>query len=500
VTARITRGLGARLFWLACALGAATAVPACADDRPNIVVFTGDDHSRLDAGCYGNPTIATPAIDGIAAAGLAFERCMTVTAICCPSRAALLTGQYPFASGCFGLKECNADVRPLSAILADAGYRCGLVGKRHLGPWEAFRFEYAPPDPKSLDRGRDTATYIDDVRGFFDHLRDAGSRGPFFLMVNFHDPHRAFPMPADVPEPVDRSKIAIPPTLPDTPDIREEVGRYYDAVQRMDRGIGLCLDALRESGFADNTIVIYTSDHGAAFPFAKSTLYEAGLNVPFVMAWPGRIAAGRRMAALVSFVDVAPTLLELTGLPIPPTMQGRSFAAVVRAETDAAREVVFGSQTDDFMVPSYPIRSVRTESLKYIYNVYPERHVGTNAMAGLTWRSMLVAGRRGDDAIAARVAQYTKRPREELYDLAADPIESRNLAADSSRAADLDAMRARLVAHMDETGDPFVALLPFATEAQRARARPAFDAYEAYDAERTRGWHDRPRGLGDPGD
>ncbi len=489
------RGRLARIAGIAALLVGVAAAGACDSERPNIVLFTGDDHSKLDAGCYGNPTIRTPTLDSLAANGLVFDNFFTVTAICCPSRAALMTGQYPFTNGCFGMTACDDGIRPLTAILADAGYHCGLVGKRHLAPWDAFRFEYAPADPKGEKMGRDVTTYTDDVRGFFDHLKTESKPGPFFLMVNFHDPHRVFPTPDEVPQPADRATVVIPPTLPDLPDVREEVGRYTDAVQRMDGGIRLCLAALRQSGLADNTIVIYLSDHGAGFPFAKSTLYDAGTNIPMIMSWPGRIGAGRRTSALASVVDFAPTILEVVGIPIPESMQGESFATVLAGKSDRHRDAVYGSQTDDFVPPSYPIRSARTERFAYLFNVHPDRRMGNNTLGGLTWAAMVKAAE-SDTALARRVDRYEHRPPEEMYDVASDPFELRNLAADPACAADLAAMRALLVAHMVAAKDPFVALLPFASDGQRAAARAAHDAYLAYDADRTKNFFTRPRGQG----
>lgn len=462
--------------------------------RPNILLFTSDDHGQRDAGCYGNDAVRTPAIDSLAASGVVFDNMHTTTAICCPSRSALMTGLYPHTSGVFGLKPAGDTVVPLTSRLVDAGYVCALVGKRHLAPWEAYRFEYAPTDPKQEEGGRSILAYEADVRGFFQRRRIEGDTRPFFLMVNFHDPHRPFRqsfVDADA-KPFDA--VRIPPSIPDIAEARDEFALYYHYIERLDRGIALCLAALREAGAAENTIVVYTSDHGAAFPFAKTTQYEAGLRVPFVVSWPGRAAAGSRAPGLASFVDFAPTILDLAGVRVPAELQGESFASWLRAGAGSAPGdgaplrggCIYGSQTDDIFRPSFPMRSVRCGDWKYIYNFSDEPDAASaNVTTGTTWRGMVAAAAR-DSALAARVALYERRPREELFDLARDPFELANLAAEPRHRAQLEELRRKLVAQMDAIGDPFVAVLPFATPEQQARLRPAYDAYLAYDAERAR--------------
>lgn len=477
--------------------------------RPNILLFTADDHGQLDAGCYGNDAVRTPVIDSLAASGLVFDNMHTTTAICCPSRSALMTGLYPHTSGVFGLKPANDTIKPLTARLADAGYVCALVGKRHLAPWEAYRFEYAPTDPKQEEGGRSILAYEADVRGFFQRRRVEADTRPFFLMVNFHDPHRPFRQQFVEADARPFEAVRIPASLPDLPEARDEFTLYYHYIERLDRGIALCLAALRESGAAENTIVIYTSDHGAAFPFAKTTQYEAGLRVPFVVSWPGRTAPGSRVRELASFVDFAPTILDVAGARVPPELQGESFAEWLRtnagAASDAPRDAgqlrdgcVFGSQTDDIFRPSFPMRSVRCGDWKYIYNFSDKPDAASaNVTTGLTWKGMLAAAA-NDTALAARVALYERRPHEELFDLANDPFEMSNLAADPLHRAHLEDLRHKLVAQMDAIDDPFLAILPFASPAQQSRVRPAYDAYLAYDAERARLPHSPGLGGGRP--
>ncbi len=493
--ARATLLTLAALFIAGCAAAeldgenARTEQDARVATRPNILLFTADDHGKLDTGCYGNDAVRTPTLDSLAASGLVFDNMHTTTAICCPSRTALMTGLYPHTSGVFGLKPADDAVTPLTSHLVDAGYVCALVGKRHLAPWEAYRFEYAPTDPKQEEGGRSIAAYEADVRGFFQRRRVEADTRPFFLMVNFHDPHRPFREQFVDADAKPFAAVRIPPTLPDIPETRTEFTLYYHYIERLDRGVALCLAALRDAGLADNTLVIYTSDHGAAFPFAKTTLYEAGLCVPFIASWPGHTAAHSRTIALASFIDFAPTILEVAGAPVPEELRGESFASWLRAGAQPAPRddaCVYGSQTDDIFRPSFPMRSVRCGTWKYIYNFSDKPDAASaNVTTGLTWQGMLAAAAT-DTALAARVASYERRPHEELFDLAQDPFELTNLAADSLHRAQLEDLRRKLVSQMDAIDDPFLSILPFATAEQQSRLRPAYDAYLAYDAERAR--------------
>ncbi len=478
-------GVGAAIPGLLVMRG--TGSVAAEAPRPNVLLITSDDQSKFDVGCYGNEAVQTPATDALAAEGVRFERCYTVSAICVPSRAVMMTGLYPHANGCHGFHQLRPDVRPLTAYLRDAGYRVGLVGKRHLKPWEVYRFEYAPEEKTKT---RDPVPYQQWVRGFFEFLKASGPAEPFFLMVNFHDPHRPFPIPgtkkgltAEVPDPIDRGKVKIHPTLFDVPDVREEEGRYFDAIHRMDRALGLVFAELDAAGHADDTLVIFLGDNGGAFPFSKATQYEAGINMPCIMRWPGVMRPDTVSDALLSFIDVTPTILELAGIRIPGDMHGESFAPLLLGRTEKHRDVFFGSQTDHASQPGTPMRSVIAGHSKYIYNFAPEAKYRMNAMGGLTWKAM-VAAAETNERYAERVNQFLHRPQEELYDLSVDPYEQKNLAADDACAAELKAMRRRLVAHMDEIDDPFLAAYSFASDAQKQRMRASYDEYLAFDGAR----------------
>ncbi len=458
--------------------------------RPNILLIISDDHGKFYTGCYGNDSIRTPNMDRLAGEGLKFNNCFTVAAICVPSRAVLMTGKYPHTNGAFAFKECYSYIKPMTAYLEQAGYHCGLVGKRHIGPLagegtaDIYKFEYVSPDlPSAMER--DNNAFLAQFGDFFRLYRHQRKAGPFFLMVAFHDPHRPFPIPGEkkgvsqeVSDPVDRPKVLIPPNLPDLPDVREDTGRYYDAIQRLDDGIGMILKELDKSGYASQTIVIYTSDHGAPFPFAKATQYDAGLAVPFIIRWPGHLKPSTTTDALVSFVDFAPTILEMARIAPPVDMQGKSFAPLLRGESDRHRDFLYGSQTEHAVWPPTPMRSVRSARYKYIYNFEYKGEIAQDAMNNISWLAMNGAGvRRNNPALSARIKSFLHRPNEEFFDLQADPYEMNNLAADPSVQGELENMRKQLTEHMEQIGDPFVALLPTASAEMQNRFKPLYDDY-----------------------
>jgi N-sulfoglucosamine sulfohydrolase len=424
---------------------------------PNILLIVSDDHGKLDLGCYGNKFCTTPNLDALASEGMRMTHAFTPTAICTPSRSALLTGLYPHRSGAYGFRSINPGIHTLPELIRKAGYRTGIIGKVHVSPLTQFPFDVMV-GVQQLGFGRDVDKYADEVRKF---LEDAQGK-PFFLMVCYADPHRPFPQKgiksgraAEVPDPHDPREVLIPPFLFDTPETRVEIARYYDAIRRMDRGVGLVLKALKETGQADNTAVFFTSDNGMPFPFAKTTLYDAGINMPFIVRWPGIIKPHSVSNAMISFIDILPTCLDISGAPIPEELDGTSFLPVLKGEKKHAAEVIFASHTDHAVKPRVPSRAIRTRRYKYIYNFRPDLAFKNNAMNGPTWRSYLTRAK-SDPGVAARVKLLQFRPGEELYDLEDDPHELNNLAENPERRPLLENLRVRLREWMEQQKDPFL--------------------------------------------
>lgn len=421
---------------------------------PNIVLFLTDDHGKRDTGCYGNEVVQTPNIDRLAEEGLRFTRSFAITATCVPARASLYTGLGPHRHGAHvNHGWVQPGLRTLPTFLSQLGYRVLLAGKTHIKPERAFPFEY-------IDTEGDWTSIIvkedSDVTRFL--RQEAGEDQPFCLVIATNNPH--VPWPTDTDE-YDPDEVPLHPFHLDTVETRQATANYYADVTRMDQEVGRTLDLLDEQGLTDNTAFIYTSDQGPQLPHAKWELYDYGINVPLIVRWPDAVEAGHVSEAMVSSVDVLPTLIELAGGTPPSDLDGQSFLPVLRQETDQHRDVVYGTHTRDGMMNYYPIRAIRNERYKYIWNLAPER-VFTNHItnsnqfrerggAGLFNSWMEKANR--DEEARKRLRFYQQRPEEELYDLKKDPHELHNRADDTALQEVKDRLHAQLQHWMGRQND-----------------------------------------------
>jgi len=435
--------------------GAFAATTAKAVRKPNMILLLSDDHGILDSGCYGSKVVRTPNIDRLAGEGMRFRRAFTGTAMCTPSRSMLYTGLFPHRNGAHrNHSAIRAGVKTLPQYVSELGYRVALAGKKHIKPIKSFPFEFL----KLNELG--------------EYLREVGTE-PFCLVIATHDPHGPYKkLPPG--KGYDPSGVNIPPYLVDTPETRQIIADYYNSVADLDRQVGVYLDLLRKRGLEENTLFIYASDNGTGFPFAKWTLYDAGLNLPFIARWPGRIKPGVVTDAMISFVDVLPTFMEVAGGTAPKTLDGRSFLSVVEGKKIAHRDLIFGTHTTRGIISGseFPIRCVRTKTHKYIRNLKPSgtftnilTHGRSKKKGGAAafWKSWLRLADR-DSFAAERVKLYQHRPAEELYDLRTDPFELKNIAGDPSQKELLATLRDELKKWMKQQGDP---LLP---EIERLRS------------------------------
>ncbi len=265
-------------------------------ERPNIVLVVADDHGREALGCYGNKAIQTPNLDALARDGVRFTNSFCTTASCAASRSTILTGLHNHATGTYGhTHECHHfscfdDVRTLPAMLGEGGYRTGRAGKTHYAPDRLFPFEWRPRG----EFGRDDVKMAEACREF------VRGQNPFFLYWCSYNPHRAYeieghPLHAnsfgnplesfdgDEEQLYSDDSVIVPPFLNDTPEVRAELAQYYQSISRLDRGVGRLVSILKDEGKLENTVIIYISDNGAAFPEAKTTLYEPGMALPCIM-------------------------------------------------------------------------------------------------------------------------------------------------------------------------------------------------------------------------
>ncbi len=443
---------------IAAALVAATCLAAAPAQAPrrNILFLVADDLGR-DLGCYGS-FVSTPHLDRLAASGTRFTHAFATVASCSASRAVILTGLYTHQNGQYGHAHhpynfhTFPNVRSLPRVLKEAGYRTGLLAKLHVNPPSVYTFDVETP------RGG-VAEIADAARKFFSDSADQ----PFFLHVGFHEPHRAGrgfgnerPHRGVPPRKYDPKEVKLPSFLPDIPEAREEIAEYAEAVGRMDHGVGLVLEALREAKQEANTLVFFFSDNGIPFPGAKTTQYDAGLNLPLLVSSPDQKRRGGTSSAMASWVDLAPTALAWAGLKAPPEMPGRSILPILDEEASEGWDAVFGSHIFHETQMYYPVRTVRTRTHKLMLNLaHPlEFPFASDLYASKTWQAVLARklptmGRRKVDA-------YVHRPREELYDLEKDPDEVANLAADPAHAGVLAGLRARLKEWQERTKDPWL--------------------------------------------
>jgi uncharacterized sulfatase len=415
--------------------------------KPNIVVFLGDDHSVLDSEVYGNPEVRTPNLRRLAAAGMAFTHAFAASPSCAPSRAALLTGLMPARNGA----EANhsrprPEIKKLPAYLKELGYELVAFGKvSHYKHTKDYGFDHFAHDAFHEHAA---------IPAALKWLRERTSDKPLCIFVGSNWPHVPWPEKSD-----GNNNPALPPTQVPTAETRYARALYYDAVTRMDTELGQVYDTARET-LGTNILLIHTSDHGAQFPFGKWNCYDAGTRVSLIISWPGVVKPGTRTAAMVSWVDFLPTLIEAAGGPPPAELDGRSFLPVLRGDSQTHRDRIFTTHSGDGNMNVYPIRSVRTTDWKFILNLHPEFSYHTHidlaprdnkpGYWGGYWSSWTNAS---NAHAAAIVRRYHQRSAEELYDLRNDPFETNNLALDPKYAQRTKSLRVELDTWMRDQGD-----------------------------------------------
>jgi N-sulfoglucosamine sulfohydrolase len=435
------------------------ASPLFAADPPrrNIVMLVADDLG-LQVGCYGDKVVKTPNIDALAGSGTRFTNAFASVASCSPSRATMLTGLPTHHCGQYGLAHAThnqhtfREVQSIPRLLKPAGYRTGVIAKLHVQPAEVY-----PWDAEIRHNGRNGVEIAAAARKF---IADSGDK-PFFLLVGYTDPHRAkqgfdsnVPYKGVPQVTVDSKDVPIPYHLSDTPAVRADLADYYGSVARLDHGIGEVLKVIREANCDDDTLVIFLSDNGIPFPGAKTTLYDSGLHLPLIVRAPKAKKVVNN--AMVSWTDLAPTILDWAGVKPSAAMQGKSLLPIVGQEDAKDRDVVFGSHQFHEITMYYPMRMVRTRTHKLIRNLahplpFP---FASDIYNSASWQDTL---QRNETMMGQRsLKTYEQRPREELYDLTKDSNELKNLAEDPAYAELLKELRTKLIAWQTATKDPWL--------------------------------------------
>lgn len=447
--------------------------------RPNILFAFADDWGYPHASAYGDETVRTPNFDQVAREGVLFTHAFVSSPSCTPSRAAVLTGQDFWRLGESANLHSTLDkeIPVYPDLLQAAGYHVGFT-RKGWGPGKVERGGRSqnPAGPK--------------FRDFEEFLSKRPADAPFCFWFGSIDPHRPYDSALREELGVDPDAVKVPPVFPDVPAVREDIADYYAEVQRFDREVGEILERLRELGELDNTIIVISGDHGMPFPRYKGNLYDSGTRVPLVIRWSGRIPGGREVTDLVNLTALAPTLLETAGVAVPDAMTGRSLVEVLRSpkegRVDPARDRVFVGRerhTPAQEAPlsgGYPMRSVRTDDFLYIVNLEPDRWPAGNPDPATTFmedgwlgdvdngptKFYLWANRNDPKIKPLYDLSFARRPPEELYDLRADPDQTRNVAENSEYAAEKVRLRRELMEELLRTSDP--------------RAKGAGEAFDNY--------------------
>ena len=457
-----------------------------AQTRPNIILIVADDHGREAVGCYGNKVVRTPNIDQLAADGIRFANAFCTTASCSPSRSVILTGLHNHANGMYGLEHREHHfssydtIRSLPVLLEQAGYRTARIGKFHVAPESVYHFQQVlkaggTNDPAAI--GRSPVEMADLSRPF---MAEASEK-PFFLYVASDDPHRSNTVAPnespifDTPNQPNlfgnrgqgypgieadtyRSEdVVVPPFLPDNKATRAELAQYYQSISRLDQGVGRLIEHLKATNQYDNTLIMYLADNGAAFAGAKTTLYEPGMRLPCIVKPPRPTKQGFVQQAMISWVDITPTLLDYAGVTQPnANRHGRSFKDILEQDAVKGWDEVYGSHTLHEVTMYYPMRVLRERQFKLIYNLAHQLPfpMALDLKKSFTWQYAEQIGKKqyGKRIIAA----YLHRPQFELYDLENDPDEIRNLAHSPSYKATIERMKQKLRSFQVQTKDSWV--------------------------------------------
>ena len=414
----------------------APSTPSFGSRPPILLVICHDLGQYL--GCLGAP-IETPNLDGLAQDGVLFTNYCCTAASCSPSRGSIMTGRYPHNNGLVGLAhigwEIGAQDVTLPMHLNAAGYSTHLFGHQHEHS-EPARLGYRHIQLDGADARSASATLI----GFLESVEPGGQ--PFFVSTGIAEPHR--PYEREGYDRDDPDKLQPLPYLPDRPGIREDLAGLHGLIWRLDESIGKITAALERTGLAEDTLLIFTTDHGIAMPRAKGTCYDPGIQTALIVRWPGRFEGGRRQDELLTNCDLLPTLLDLAGARTPSCVEGRSFLPLLDGGDYQPREDIFAEMTwhDKYN----PMRCVRTNDHKYI------RNFGDRPLVYIPADIYVApAGQEMKDEFYG-----SRRPPEELYDLRSDPLEMHNLIDDPAYAEVAERLRARVQDWMVETDDPLL--------------------------------------------
>jgi N-sulfoglucosamine sulfohydrolase len=475
-----------RLFQLAGLLMAGSLVLADVGQPPNILLIAVDDMGYDTPASFGGRVEGlTPHIDSLASQGMSFTRAYNTSSRCAPSRGSIMTGHY---QDNYNVERggsdttVRADVRTIPEYLDERGYMTGLFGKdTHYRPIEKYGFDRVVP-MAAMAVGRSPELYARNIAEFIDE--SVAAKRPFFISANTHDPHRPYAGAPGEVESLERrfaqeiKKLAakpefvLPPQVenysmqgheapgfvPDHELVREEFGYYLNSSHRADQFVGALMQVLEDKELLDNTLVIFHSDNGMHWPYAKSNVYVASVKTPFVIYWQGRSVAGTTTDSLISTIDILPTILEASGIAKPEELPGKSLLPLLDDPNLSQHEQIFATLNARSGV-RYEMRSVIGTDYIYIFNKWVDgkaKYHNGKYSGGLALKGMEAAAKE-DEIAKQRLEFFYDRSKEELYDVRSDPNALVNLAGHEDAADTLDSMRQLMLARLIAADDPYLA-------------------------------------------
>ena len=418
-----------------------------ADTRPNMLFVIADDCTFRDLGCYGGQA-STPNIDRLATEGMRMTHCFQCAPMCSPTRHNIYTGQYPVKTGAYPNHTQTFDnVRNITDYLKPLGYRVALSGKTHIGPQKLFKFEY------SSEKNNPDMAAIDKMMGDC-----ADSSTPFCIFACSNEPHSPWNKGDASQYPV--AEVNLPAYLADTPEVRDAFSRYLAEITYYDNQVGQLLQLLQKHNHVQDTLVVVVSEQGNSFPFAKWTCYDSGLQSAMIVRWPGQVNPASTTDAMLEYVDITPTFVDIAGGKLDKSLDGKSFQDVLKGKTKQHKEHVYGVMTTKGIIngnPSYPIRSIRSRTHKLILNLQPDQTFTNACTKSREFKSIVAAADAGDEQAQWVVKNYQQRPAVEFFDVLNDPLEMHNLAGHPQHQGTITELKSKLAAWMDSQGDTGVA-------------------------------------------
>lgn len=427
----------------------------------NVVLMIADDWSPI-AGCYGNKVIQTPHVDSFAARGVVFDHAFCPSPSCAASRACLLTGLHVHQHGQYGHTHAVHHfrtfdhVQSIPRILRSLGFATACIGKKHVDPSSVYPFEFEPEI-----NHRSPTDLAEKTRAFL----AANTDKPFYMHVGWADPHRTLKgfgnefTNAGVNEiTYDPDDVIVPDFLPDIPEVRRDLAAYYQSISRTDQCIGAVLREIERSGRASDTLLIVMSDHGMPFPGAKASSFDTGHHTPLIIVSPDQTRRGIRHRALLNWTDLTPTILEWSGVRPPENLPGRSLLPILEQPDAPGWDETYWSHCFHGVIEYNPYRVLRGRRYKLVRNLAHDFQtpMPTDLYRSPTWQAILaqkieMMGRRP-------TRRFLHRDAEELYDIEADPMETKNLVNDPAMQQVVADMRRKLMDFRVRTNDPWMEL------------------------------------------